>query len=138
MGRREIGQLVEVVEVGDGEVGRWGSRGYKFRTSKDVISPSLGRRPHKITFASDYFPLLYQYAVELIQRGHAYICHQHPEELKGHHPPPSPFRHRPAVESVRLFEVCDIQLHYTTIILWWVCVHVTIVSTQQQVLLTVA
>ena len=128
MGRREIGQLVEVGggEMGrwrDGEVGRWGSRGYRFHTSKvicNVISPSLGHRPHKITFASDYFPLLYQYAVELIQRGHAYVCHQHPEELKGHHPPPSPFRHRPAEESVRLFEVCDIhvQVHYTTIMLW--------------------
>ena len=130
VGRREIGQLVEVVEVGDGEVGRWGSRGYNFRTSKvnyDVISLSLGHRPHKITFASDYFPLLYQYAVELIQRGHAYVCHQHPEELKGHHLPPSPFRHRPAEESVRLFEVCGIQLHYTTIMLWWglcTCYHI--------------
>jgi len=146
MGRREIGQLVEVVEVGDGEVGggemgRWGSRGYKFRTSKvnyDVISPSLGHRPHKITFASDYFPLLYQYAMELIQRGHAYVCHQHPEELKGHHPPPSPFRHRPAKESVRLFEVCDIQLHCTTIMLWWglcTCYHSK--HTTTEVLLTV-
>ena len=64
-----------------------------------------GHRPYKVTFASDYFPQLYQYAVELIRRGHAYVCHQHVEELQGHHPPPSPFRHRPAEESVRLFEV---------------------------------
>ena len=64
-----------------------------------------GHRPYKVTFASDYFPQLYQYAVELIRRGHAYVCHQHVEELQGHHPPPSPFRYRPAEESVRLFEV---------------------------------
>ena len=71
----------------------------------DVIT-LLGHRPYKVTFASDYFPQLYQYAVELIRHGHAYVCHQHVEELQGHRPPPSPFRHRLAEESVRLFEVC--------------------------------
>lgn len=29
---------------------------------------SLGHKPYKITYASDYFPQLYEYAVELIKR----------------------------------------------------------------------
>lgn len=39
-------------------------------------------------------------------RGHAYVCHQQYEEIKGHNPPPSPWRDRPIEESLRLFEVC--------------------------------
>ena len=39
-------------------------------------------------------------------RGHAYVCHQKCEELKGHNPPPSPWRDRPIHESLKLFEVC--------------------------------
>lgn len=38
-------------------------------------------------------------------RGHAYVCHQKVEEIKGHNPPPSPWRDRPAEESLLLFEV---------------------------------
>ena len=38
-------------------------------------------------------------------RGHAYVCHQKHEEIKGHNPPPSPWRDRPVEESLQLFEV---------------------------------
>lgn len=38
-------------------------------------------------------------------RGHAYVCHQKVEEIKGHNPPPSPWRDRPVEESLLLFEV---------------------------------
>lgn len=38
-------------------------------------------------------------------RGHAYVCHQKVEEIKGHNPPPSPWRERPVEESLLLFEV---------------------------------
>ena len=38
-------------------------------------------------------------------RGLAYVCHQRYEEIKGHNPPPSPWRDRPIEESLRLFEV---------------------------------
>lgn len=41
----------------------------------------------------------------LAHRGRAYVCHQPGEELKGHNPPPSPWRERPAEESLLLFEV---------------------------------
>lgn len=37
-------------------------------------------------------------------RGHAYVCHQKGEELKGHNVPPSPWRDRPIEESLVLFE----------------------------------
>ena len=32
------------------------------------------------------------------------MCHQQYEEIKGHNPPPSPWRERPVAESLRLFE----------------------------------
>ncbi|XP_044512898.1 glutamine--tRNA ligase [Gracilinanus agilis] len=64
----------------------------------------LGYKPYKVTHASDYFDQLYAWAVELIHRGHAYVCHQHVEEIKGHNPPPSPWRDRPIEESLLLFE----------------------------------
>ncbi|KAI0233738.1 Glutamine--tRNA ligase [Lamellibrachia satsuma] len=64
----------------------------------------LGYKPYKITHSSDYFDELYDLAVELIKRGHAYICHQSSDELKGHNSPPSPWRERPMAESLSLFE----------------------------------
>ncbi|CAB1336142.1 unnamed protein product [Coregonus sp. 'balchen'] len=47
---------------------------------------------------------LYDLAEDLIRRGHAYVCHQRGEELKGHNLPPSPWRERPAEESLVLFD----------------------------------
>lgn len=64
----------------------------------------LGYKPYKITHASDQFDKLYALAVELIKRGKAYVCHQKTEDLKGHNPPPSPYRERPIEESLKLFE----------------------------------
>lgn len=64
----------------------------------------LGFEPWKITHASDNFGKLYEFAVNLIKRGHAYVCHQEYEEIKGFNPPPSPWRDRPIGESLRLFE----------------------------------
>lgn len=40
----------------------------------------------------------------LCVRGHAYVCHQRGEELKGHNIPPSPWRERPVDESLVLFD----------------------------------
>lgn len=67
--------------------------------------PYLGHTPYKITYASDYFPQLYQYALELISRGHAYICQQEPEIVGLWDGPMSPWRERPVDESLALFEV---------------------------------
>ena len=41
----------------------------------------LGYRPCKVTHTSDYFGELYQLALELIDKGFAFVCHQSPEEV---------------------------------------------------------
>lgn len=74
-----------------------------FTAIKDMVE-WLGYEPYEVTHASDYFHNLYDLAVALIRRGHAYVCHQKGEELKGHNVPPSPWRDRPIEESLVLFE----------------------------------
>lgn len=65
----------------------------------------IGYKPYKITYSSDNFDRLYELAVELIKRGHAYVCHQKAEDIKGFNPPPSPWRNRSVAENLKLFEV---------------------------------
>uniref|UniRef100_G1R4Y4 glutamine--tRNA ligase n=1 Tax=Nomascus leucogenys TaxID=61853 RepID=G1R4Y4_NOMLE len=76
----------------------------KFFTAICDMVAWLGYTPYKVTYASDYFDQLYAWAVELIRRGLAYVCHQRGEELKGHNTLPSPWRDRPMEESLLLFE----------------------------------
>jgi glutamyl/glutaminyl-tRNA synthetase len=66
----------------------------------------LGYKPYKITHSSDYFDQLYEWAVELIKSGLAYVCHQTADEMKGFNPQPSPWRDRPIAENLQLFQVC--------------------------------
>lgn len=60
-------------------------------------------------FASDYFDQLYDYAVELIQQGKAYVCDLSPEDIReyrGTVTEPgknSPYRHRTVSENLDLF-----------------------------------
>ncbi len=59
-------------------------------------------------YGSDYFEQTYKYAVELIQKGLAYVCELTPEQFKEYrgdltHPAISPFRDRPVEESLDLF-----------------------------------
>ncbi len=65
----------------------------------------LGWAPARVTHSSDYFPQLHALAVELIKRGHAYVCHQSGEEIKAAREAraPSPWRDRPPAESLALF-----------------------------------
>ncbi|GLG98257.1 Probable glutamine--tRNA ligase [Gryllus bimaculatus] len=63
----------------------------------------LGYKPYKVTHSSDYFDQLYEWAIVLIKKGLAYVCHQKSEEMKGFNPPPSPWRDRPIKESLQLF-----------------------------------
>ncbi|XP_045492365.1 probable glutamine--tRNA ligase [Colias croceus] len=70
---------------------------------KDMVE-WLGYTPYKITHSSDYFDQLYEWAVKLIKKDLAYVCHQKAEEIKGFNPPPSPWRNRPIEESLQLFE----------------------------------
>lgn len=64
----------------------------------------------KVHFASDYFPQLYAFAIELIQKGKAYVCQLSPDEVRkyrGSLTEPgteSPFRNRSVAENLELFE----------------------------------
>ncbi|KAB2624266.1 glutamine--tRNA ligase-like [Pyrus ussuriensis x Pyrus communis] len=66
----------------------------------------MGWEPYKITYTSDYFQDLYDLAVELIRRGHAYVDHQTADEIKEYREKKmnSPWRDRPIAESLKLFE----------------------------------
>ncbi|PRQ55461.1 putative glutamine--tRNA ligase [Rosa chinensis] len=66
----------------------------------------MGWEPYKITYTSDYFHDLYELAVELIRRGHAYVDHQTGNEIKEYREKKmnSPWRDRPIKESLKLFE----------------------------------
>ncbi len=71
----------------------------------------LGFEPYKITYASDNFDQLYEYAIQLIKKGKAYVCHMTPEEIKasrgGDEKGPrydSPYRNRPIEENLLEFE----------------------------------
>ena len=59
-------------------------------------------------FGSDYFEKDYEYAVELIKKGLAYVCELTPEQFKEYRgdlntPAVSPYRDRPIEESLDLF-----------------------------------
>ena len=60
-------------------------------------------------YASDYFDKMYECAVELINKGLAYICELSPEQMREYRgdlttPAKSPYRDRPIEESLALFE----------------------------------
>lgn len=42
----------------------------------------LGWKPYPVTFTSDYFDQLYDFAIELIKRNKAYVCHQTKAEIE--------------------------------------------------------
>jgi glutaminyl-tRNA synthetase len=64
----------------------------------------------RLYFASDYYDKLYEYAIELIKLGKAYVCDQTPEEMRqfrGSLTEPgkeSPWRNRSVEENLDLFE----------------------------------
>lgn len=63
----------------------------------------------RLFYGSDYFEQDYQFAVELIKKGLAYVCELSPEEFKANRggvgvPAVSPYRDRPVEESLDLFE----------------------------------
>ena len=60
-------------------------------------------------YASEYFEKMYEFAVELIEKGLAYVCELTPEQMKEmrgdiNTPAQSPFRDRPVEESLDLFK----------------------------------
>jgi len=65
---------------------------------------------NRLYFASDYFEKFYQYAVELIKKGKAYVCHLKPDEIREYRGTlteqgkESPYRNRSIEENLKLFE----------------------------------
>ncbi len=64
----------------------------------------------RLFYASDYFGALYEYAVELIKKGKAFVCDLNAEELREHRGTltesgkNSPYRDRSIEENLDLFE----------------------------------
>ncbi len=64
----------------------------------------------RLFYASDYFQQLYEFALQLIRAGKAYVCDLSPDEVKEHRGTltepgvDSPYRNRPVEENLDLFE----------------------------------
>lgn len=77
----------------------------------------LGFTPTAVRHASDDFEILYGWAVELVQKGLAYVDSQTTEEIRAGRGTvteagtPSPYRDRPADESLRLLDEMRRGLH---------------------------
>ncbi|HYG66465.1 MAG TPA: glutamine--tRNA ligase, partial [Anaeromyxobacteraceae bacterium] len=77
----------------------------------------LGFTPAEVRYASDYFEQLYAWAVELVEKGLAYVDSQSEEEIRQNRGTvtepgvPSPYRDRPAEESLRLLDEMRRGLH---------------------------
>ncbi|KAJ3431948.1 glutamine--tRNA ligase [Anaeramoeba flamelloides] len=67
----------------------------------------FGFKIYKITYTSDYYQNLYDYAIELIKRDLAYVCHQTSEEISlgRKNATNSPWRDRPIEESLKEFDL---------------------------------
>jgi len=66
----------------------------------------LGYKPWKVTASSDYFQELFDFAVQLIKKGKAYVCHQNAEQMSQYrnNKMNSPYRDRSVEENLKLFE----------------------------------
>ena len=70
----------------------------------------IGDIKDNLYYASNYFEQMYEYAVKLIKKGKAYVCHLTPEEIReyrGTLTEPgknSPYRERSVEENLELFE----------------------------------
>jgi len=64
----------------------------------------------RLFYASDYFEQMYEYAVQLIKKGKAYVCDLRPEEIREYRGTltkpgrESPYRNRSVEENLDLFE----------------------------------
>ena len=63
----------------------------------------LGFKWGELYYASDYFEKLWDFAIWMIKKGHAYVDQQTSEEIASQKGTPSPYRDRPIEESLALF-----------------------------------
>ncbi len=77
------------------------------KTDVKWLGYDWGKEP---LYASNYFPQLYDYAVELIKRGKAYVCQLTPDQIREYRGTltepgrDSPYRNRSIEENLQLFE----------------------------------
>jgi glutaminyl-tRNA synthetase len=73
----------------------------------------MGYEPWKITHASDNFDILYNYAVQLIKQGDAFVCSETAEEMRKKRGEglPSKDRDRSVEENLRIFNEMRLGLH---------------------------
>lgn len=70
----------------------------------------LGAVPDKVLYGSDYFEQCYQYAIQLIKQGDAYVCDLSADEMRQYRGTltepgkPSPYRERSVEQNLELFE----------------------------------
>ncbi len=70
----------------------------------------MGYKWEKEVYASDFFPVIYEFAVRLIKEGKAYVCDLNAEEIRlsrgtlTEAGTDSPYRNRSVEENLRLFE----------------------------------
>ena len=66
----------------------------------------MGHRPYAITYSSDYFSDLYDYAIKMIKDGKAYVCHQTADEMaEGREKKTdSPWRNTSVEENLKKFQ----------------------------------
>ncbi len=96
LGLKPVGKTPETRDVGG---------------KRDFFLPAAGecKTPLEPFYASDYFDQIYEWAVELIKKGKAYVCDLSPEDTDAYRGSPdkpgkdSPFRNRSVEESLDLF-----------------------------------
>ena len=73
----------------------------------------LGHSPYKITYTSDYFDQLYEFAVVMIKKDKAYICELDEITMRKDRYDciDSPYRNRPIEESLKLFDEMKLGKH---------------------------
>jgi glutaminyl-tRNA synthetase len=100
LGLKPVGRLAEKRDVG-------GREDYHIAPVMPAESRGEALEPF---YASDYFEPLYEYALELVRRGRAYVCDHTPQEVDEMRGAPdrpgreSVYRHRSVAENLDLFQ----------------------------------
>lgn len=109
--KEDIEYVESIIEDVRWLVSGWADHVLRYKKAGDRNANRVPPGPDTEPFyASDYFAKLYDYAVQLIQGGHAYVCDLTPEETDAYRGSPdrpgraSPFRDRSIEENLELFE----------------------------------
>jgi len=103
LGLKPVGRLAEKQQVG-------GREDYYLAPVMPAASAARPDTALEPFYASDYFEPLYEYALELVRRGKAYVCDHTPEEVDAMRGAPdrpaqeSAYRNRLVAENLDLFQ----------------------------------